>query len=84
MTKTSLLWVEKPLTIEAIQWSWNNIEEIKEFMNVWVSICKDNKLGIQTREWIMFAKEWDRIIKEIEWKYCPCDELVFYKTYDRK
>ena len=83
---------KKPVQIEAIQWTGNNIKDIESF-------CKDPILGsrcylhdesnngtyvlkIRTLERDHKALTGDFIIKGVKGEYYPCKEDIFNLTYD--
>ena len=83
---------KKPVQIEAIQWTGNNIKDIESF-------CKDSILGsrcylhdesnngtyvlkIRTLEGDHKALIGDFIIKGVQGEYYPCKEDIFNLTYD--
>lgn len=83
---------KKPVQIEAIQWTGNNIKDIESF-------CKDPLLGsrcymhdrsnngtyelkIRTLEGDLIATIGDFIIKGVKGEYYPCNEYIFNITYD--
>lgn len=78
---------KKPVTIEAIQWTDNNLE-IQDFckdaefevrrdvMGVWLD------LYINTLEGRMKASKGDYIIKGVNGEFYACKSDVFVKTYE--
>lgn len=73
---------KKPITIEAIQWTGDNEEEILQFFN-WVELDIDvptKSLIIQTLEGMMFARKDDWIIKG---EFYPCKPDIFELTYEK-
>lgn len=75
---------KKPVPVEAIQWTGNNIDEIMTFMSdnppyfdFWNSII------IQTLEGEMKAPIGSWIIRGIEGEYYPCRRDIFEKTYEQ-
>ena len=74
---------KKPVTIEAIQWTGKNKEEIEAFVandkNVDVY---NNSIIIHTLEGNMFASVGDYIIRGIYGEYYPCKPDIFMDTYD--
>lgn len=81
---------KKPVEIEAIQYTGNNIAEINEFVGIELQkkpIPSDlrgieYKLLIPTLEGDMEASPWDFIIKGINGEFYPCKPDIFEKTYD--
>lgn len=82
---------KKPVTVEAIQWTGENVEEINGFCNpvkdfhtvrntIW---SKDKKtLLIKTLEGNMLASIGDYIIKGVNGEYYPCKPNIFVETYE--
>jgi hypothetical protein len=79
-------YVKKPIPVSALQWTGENLEEIKAF-------CTDSNgkekfftnhcdLWIHTIEGQLMAKINDYIIKGIIGEFYPCDESIFLKSYD--
>lgn len=79
----------KSCVIEAIQWTGDNMEEIKEFVGSAVLekiIPRENKpnchpIIIKTLEGPMLASENDYIIKGLRGEFYPCKPDVFEKKY---
>ena len=71
---------KKPVMIEAIQWTGNNLEEIKDFMRYY-EYAKKN-LIIHTLEGKMIAQVNDWIIRGVQGEYYPCKPDIFEKTYE--
>ena len=71
---------KKPVIIEAIQWTGNNLEEIKDFMGYY-ELAKKN-LIIHTLEGKMIAQVNDWIIRGVQGEYYPCKPDIFEKTYE--
>lgn len=79
-------YVKKPIPVSALQWTGENLEEIKAF-------CTDENgkekcftnhsdLWIQTREGQLMAKVRDYIMRGIEGEFYPCAESIFLKSYE--
>lgn len=76
---------KKPVVIEAICFTGNNLEEVKEFM-------KGSKLEISgaissvtiyTLEGDMLANKGDWIIKGVKGEFYPCKPDIFEATYEK-
>lgn len=73
---------KKPVVIEAIEWTGENIDEIARFMN-WRNFSHDeNGLRIHTLEGTHQAILTDRIIKGVKGEFYPCKADIFAATYD--
>ena len=64
---------KKPVVIEAIQFTGDNCEEIKEF---------GAYIVIKTLEGKMIALPGDWIIKGVKGEFYPCKPDIFEKTYE--
>jgi hypothetical protein len=78
---------KKPVVIETIQWTGNNIEEIFNFMGKLPEYMegfknKDEILGIQTLEGLMVANIGYWIIKGVKGEFYPCKPDIFEATYE--
>lgn len=75
---------KKPVVIEAIQWTGDNLKELRQmngFNAVHTCFCGD--LKIKTLEGIMTASVGDYIIRGVNGEFYPCKPDVFEKTYER-
>ena len=75
---------KKPIVIEAIKWTGENIKEIEGFCSKdHINFHPRGKyLEIGTLEGWMEATKGDYIIKGIEGEFYPCKPDIFHKTYD--
>ena len=77
---------KKPVEIEAVQWTGNNVSEILDFVNhIDIRIQNhDDKadLYINTLEGTMHASEGDWIIRGVHGEYYPCKPDIFEETYE--
>lgn len=76
---------KKPVEVEAIQWTGENVGEIKWFAGLDVSVQyleKPPTLKIHTLEGIMTARPGDWIIKGVKGEFYPCKQDIFEKTYE--
>lgn len=77
------LYRKKPVVIEAIQWTGDNIDEVKEFAGNDVYIGSDQEvLLIFTLEGVMNVDVNDYIIKGIAGEFYPCKPGIFDETYE--
>ena len=73
---------KKPVEIEAIQWTGDNLKEILEFSDK-AYIERDNyTLKIETLEGTHIANKGDYIIKGIKGEFYPCKPDIFEMTYE--
>lgn len=74
---------KKPVVIEALQWTGNNLEELRAFVP---EEFRDNRihqpLGIKTLEGIMTISEGDYVIKGVKGEFYPCKPDIFEMTYE--
>ena len=76
---------KKPVVIEAIQWTGDNLKECLDFMkfsNRAHTVHKD-KIIIHTLEGKMKASVGDFIIKGVSGEFYPCKPDIFEKTYEK-
>ena len=75
---------KKPVVIEAIQWTGNNLEEVRKFGDDAIGIWWFNHgtLQIKTLEGNMTASPNDWIIRGIEGECYPCKPSIFEATYE--
>lgn len=77
-------YMKKLIIVDAVQWTGNNIEEIKSFLdeNGGMYTITDNSFVINTLEGNMLASLGDYIIKGIHGEFYPCKPDIFKETYD--
>ena len=76
---------KKPVVIEAIQWTGENIVDVTEFMHSCsgFNINKFTKtVIIETLEGTMSASKDDYIIKGVQGEFYPCKPDIFEQTYE--
>ena len=75
---------KKPVIVEAVIWTGNNIDEVKELAKNAVEhiIFVDNNLYIETLEGNMNVSIGDYIIKGIAGEFYPCKPDIFKETYE--
>jgi len=78
---------KKPVEIEAIQWTGDNMEAISQFVGEDLVPMEDEheaqtKIGIVTLEGVMTASIGDWIIKGVNGEFYPCKPDIFQKTYE--
>lgn len=89
--------VKKPVMIEAIQWTGENLKEVLDFtgkhdkFNEWFENFKDYQnhvsnsgdiFKIFTLEGVMEASPGDWIIRGVKGEHYPCKPDIFEATYD--
>jgi len=74
---------KKAIVIEAIQWTGENMEEVKEFGTGFRAISfEPGRCYIETLEGVMAANVGDWIIKGIKGEIYPCKPDIFEATYE--
>lgn len=77
-------YVKKPIIIEAIKYTGENLEELRYFVP---EEFRNNKihepLGIITLEGIMNISVGDYVIKGVKGEFYPCKPDVFEMTYEK-
>ena len=72
---------KKPVVIEAIQWTSDNLSEIDKFTQGKVK-NHESVLIIPTLAGEMYASLSDYIIKGVNGEFYPCKPDIFDKTYE--
>lgn len=72
---------QKPVIIEAIQWTGDNADEIQSFIGDF-GYVKGMYVDIGTLEGLMVAAMEDYIIKGIKGEFYPCKPDIFDASYD--
>lgn len=73
---------KKPVRIEAVQWTGDNVKEVKEFVKPIAEYLEDEAvILIHTLEGDMKANVGDYIIKGIKGEFYPCKPDIFKETY---
>lgn len=75
-------YIKKPVTIEAIQYTGDNADDIKKFITNHCILLNNGKIIIDTLEGNIYASIGDYIIKGIAGEFYPCKPDIFNKTYD--
>ena len=73
---------KKPLIIEAVQWTGQNVDEITGFIGYEKFQFEGDDIVIQTYEGLIIAGIGDWIIKGIAGEFYPCKPDIFEKTYE--
>ena len=72
-------YVKKPVVIEAVRWTGDNLSEVKAFVGGYV--LDGGRLHISTLEGLMLASVGDFIIRGVKGEFYPCKPDVFDATY---
>lgn len=91
-TKEAHIFRKKPVNIAAIQWTGNNVEEVKAFFGGDAKKCSNlvdlndqpikGNLIIETLEGNHTASPGDFIIRGVKGEYYPCKPDIFEQTYE--
>ena len=73
---------KKPVTIEAIQWTGDNVEKIGEFLGMVHWATSGRNAVIPKLEGDMSASPNDWIIKGVKGEFYPCKPDIFEATYE--
>ena len=75
---------KKPVVIEAVQWTGENVKEVMDFMN-WRNAAHDTASGltIHTLEGNHHTSLGDWIIKCVNGEFYPRNPDIFEKTYEK-
>lgn len=74
---------KKPVEIEALQYTGDNISEICKFMHKDINhVMFSGHVYIETLEGVMKVSKGDYIIKGVEGEFYPCAKSIFEKTYE--
>jgi len=76
---------KKPVVIEAMQWTGNNLSEIEAFINQgkpWGNTDNPESIVIHTLKGNHTASKGDWIIKGVKGEFYPCKPDIFEQTYE--
>lgn len=78
-------YVKKPVEIEAVQWTGENLLEVLNFCSSCFSYERNGQqvLTISTLEGNMNASHGDFIIKGVKGEFYACKPDIFEMTYDK-
>jgi hypothetical protein len=78
-------YVKKPVTIEALQWMGENLNEVRDFVGEHLQFKYRSgvpRIYIKTLEGDLFAAVGDYIIKGVNGEFYPCKPDIFEQTYE--
>jgi hypothetical protein len=79
-----LLFRQKPIEIEAVQFTGKNHKECLEFCpKAYEFAASDRCLGIHTVDGVIVVPTGNWIIKGITGEFCSCDDDFFKLTYEQ-
>lgn len=74
---------KKPVEIEAIQFTGENVQEIGRFAGLDAQIVgREKALQIQTLEGLLKVSPGDYVIRGVKGEHYPCKPDIFEQTYD--
>jgi hypothetical protein len=74
---------KKPVVIEAVQWTGDNIDELFKLEDFKLNYTLVNGiLGVYSLEGVMWASVGDYIIKGVRGEFYPCKPDIFKETYE--
>ena len=73
---------KKPVVIEAVQFTGNNVDEILEFAKDSFNNPSTSEIVIPTLEGNMMVSIGDYVIKGVNGEFYPCKSDIFDKTYE--
>lgn len=72
---------KKPVVIEAVEWTGENVKEMNEFFEPHLTSVNGSLL-IKTLEGDMMCGVGDFLIKGVAGEFYPCKPDIFEKTYE--
>jgi len=78
-------YAKRPIVVQAIKWTGENKEAIKDFTKGGIRSCSEwseNGLMIKTLEGDMLAPVGSYIIQGLKGEFYPCQGDIFEATYD--
>lgn len=72
---------KKPLEIEAILWTGENDDEVRDFTGMPMATLHNKSMAIVTLEGTLWAEAGDFIIRGIKGELYPCKPDIFAETY---
>lgn len=69
-------------SVEAVQWTGDNIQEIKDFCKTRALFLRDAELYIRTDCRKLYAAPGDYIVRQVDGSFWPLDEHMFNNTYE--
>jgi hypothetical protein len=78
---------KKPVTVEVVHWTGNNLQEVLDFIDKTRYTFSENEKGtaiyLDTLEGGHIASVGDWIIKGVKGEFYPCKPDIFEKTYEK-
>jgi hypothetical protein len=73
---------KKPVVIEAMQVTVNNLEELEAFVGGDLGVAQEGQMVIATLEGAMKVSIGDYVIRGVAGEFYPCKPLIFETTYE--
>lgn len=77
-----MMYVKKPIPVEAIQYTGDNLLSVTQFAKAHFYINSKGMLYISTLEGDMLCDKGSYIIRGVDGEYYPCRKDIFEKTYE--
>lgn len=77
---------KRPLEIEAVQWTGENVNELISFAGDMIYICEGREkieIVVKTLHGTEITNHGDFIIKGIKGEFYPCQQEIFKLTYEK-
>ena len=72
----------KQLPVEAVQWTGDNIQEVKDFCQARALFLRDAELYVRVENRKLYVAPGNYIVRQTDGSFCPLDEHVFNNTYE--
>lgn len=72
----------KVAPVEAIQWTGDNVQEIKDFCRQYALFLRDTELYIRVDERKIYVVPGEFIVRRTDGSFYPLDKHVFEKAYE--
>ena len=73
----------KQLPFEAVQWTGDNIQEVKEFCRQYALFIRDSELYIRVNRRKLYVAPGDFIVRRADGQFCcPLSKHAFEETYE--
>jgi hypothetical protein len=75
---------KKPVVIQAIQSTFENLGDVMAFVGVHVVDQVDGQIFIETKEGRMHISDGDYVIRGVKGEFYPCKPDIFAASYDEE
>ena len=75
---------KKPVVIEAVQWTGENLDEVKAFLgdDFWSVHSQRGILSVKSREGVVVGERQYWVIRGVDGEHYLCAPDIFAKTYE--